>query len=69
MSETGVLAMWDFQRSFGFIRPTQGIKDVFVHRRELRMQASDFRPGMKVRFEVGLDVEGKVEAQSVEALR
>lgn len=68
MSETGVMAKWDHQRAFGFIRPTRGEKDIFVHRRELRMPASDFRPGMKVKFEIweGLD---RIEARNVEAMR
>ena len=70
MSFTGVMAKWDHQRSYGFIRPSQtGHDDIFVHRRELRMPASDFRPGMKIRFDIGLDAEGKVEAKNVEAMR
>lgn len=70
MMLTGVVAKFSFHAGYGFIRPTQsGDPDVFVHRREMRMPVCDLRPGLKVRFNLGIDADGKSEARNVEAMR
>ena len=51
----GVIIWWG-DRGYGFIRPDQSERDVFVHRSECELPVSeDVRQGDRVSFEIGAD--------------
>ena len=50
---TGIVKFYNEQKGFGFIQPTGGAKDVFVHATALeRAGISSLREGQEVRFDV-----------------
>ena len=65
----GTIKTWNDDRGFGFITPTQGGQEIFVHIKAFRGRG--FRPkvGQAVTFEVELNPEGKKRAKAVEPLR
>ena len=65
----GTIKTWNDERGFGFIAPTQGGQEIFVHVKAFRTRG--FRPevGQAVTFEVELNPEGKKRAKAVEPLR
>lgn len=58
----GIINSWKKDKGFGFIRPSNGGKDVFIHLRDLKH--SDYQPklGDIVYFKVIADKDGKVRA-------
>ena len=53
---TGIVKFYNEQKGFGFIQPTDGAKDVFVHATALeRAGISGLREGQEVRFDVQED--------------
>lgn len=53
---TGIVKFYNEQKGFGFIQPTDGQKDVFVHATALeRAGISGLREGQEVRFDVQED--------------
>lgn len=65
----GVIKTWKDDRGFGFIEPTQGGQELFVHINEF--QAGTERPttNLKVSFEVETSSDGKKRAKSVQLIR
>lgn len=65
----GRIKTWNDERGFGFIEPTRGGQEVFVHIKAFR--AGNARPevGQAVTFEVEVGPEGKKRAKAVEPLR
>lgn len=61
----GTLASWNDARGFGFITPTQGGRDVFVHVSALVNGPKRPRIGEALTFEVELTPEGKRRARMV----
>ncbi len=50
---TGIVKFYNEQKGFGFIQPSDGGKDVFVHATALeRSGVSGLREGQEVRFDV-----------------
>jgi cold shock protein len=66
---TGTVKWFNAQKGFGFIQPSDGSKDVFVHISAVeRAGMSDLREGQKVNFEVKEDrMRGKVSAENLSA--
>lgn len=62
---TGTVKFFNSDRGFGFITPTTGAKDVFVHYSNLVSGASnELREGQQVEFDVAQGRKGP-EAQNV----
>lgn len=65
----GTITTWHDDRGFGFITPTHGGADIFVHVKAFRRR--DVRPAVdqRVTFAVELNPEGKKRAKSVDMVR
>jgi len=61
----GRLSKWNDERGFGFITPTQGGSDVFVHVSAFSGGDSRPAPGERLTFELETDVSGKKRAVRV----
>jgi cold shock protein len=66
---TGTVKWFNAQKGFGFIQPSDGSKDVFVHISAVeRAGMNDLREGQKVNYEVKEDrMRGKVSAENLSA--
>lgn len=70
MAKTGTVKFFNASKGFGFIRPDEGDKDVFVH--ISGVESSAIKPlveGQKVSFELRSDKKGKEIAMYVMANR
>jgi uncharacterized membrane protein YsdA (DUF1294 family)/cold shock CspA family protein len=69
MRSKGTLRTWNDERGFGFLEPSEGGEDIFVHARAFR--ARDGRPqvGQVVFFDVEFMPQGKKRAKRVEPVR
>lgn len=65
MRSEGKLTKWNDDRGFGFITPTQGGPDVFVHISALPKDGHRPTIGERVTFEIEVDREGKKRAAHV----
>ena len=65
----GVIKSWNDERGFGFIEPTQGGQEIFVHVKAFRARAGRPQIGQLVSFEVELGARGKKRAKNVEPIR
>jgi uncharacterized membrane protein YsdA (DUF1294 family)/cold shock CspA family protein len=65
----GVIKSWNDERGFGFIEPTQGGQEIFVHIKAFRARAGRPQIGQLVSFEVELGEQGKKRAKNVEPIR
>ena len=66
MRHTGILRSWNDERGFGFIAPTQGGREVFVHVSELPRDGTRPTIGETLSFEFGKNAEGKLQALKVQ---
>ena len=64
---TGTVKWFNGQKGFGFIQPTDGSKDVFVHISAVeRAGLTGLAEGQKVEFELKTDkMRGKVRAENL----
>ncbi|KQW45388.1 MULTISPECIES: cold shock domain-containing protein [unclassified Roseateles] len=65
MRSTGILRSWNDDRGFGFIAPTQGGGELFVHISALSGDGSRPVVGETVSFELGRGKDGKPQAVKV----
>jgi cold shock CspA family protein len=61
----GTLAKWNDDRGFGFITPTQGGPEVFVHISAFPRDGHRPKLGERVTFEIEIDKDGKKRAKSL----
>ena len=66
MRLTGVLRTWHQDRGFGFIAPTHGGREVFVHISSIRGRSDAIGEGERVSYELGEGKDGKPQAIHVE---
>jgi len=67
---TGIVAQFSAAKGFGFISPSDGSKDVFVHFSCIEMDGyKSLKPGQKVSYEVEIGPKGKTQACEVRVLR
>ena len=66
--DNGTVKFYNAQKGYGFIAPTNGNKDVFVHATALeRAGISSLAEGQKVAFDTSEDRKtGKVSVQNIE---
>lgn len=69
MRDDGVIRSWNDERGFGFIEPTLGGQEIFVHIKAFPRGATRPTVGQRVSFEVELGARGKKRARKVEAIR
>lgn len=65
----GVMKKWDDDRGFGFIEPTQGGQEIFVHIKSFTERMGRPQVGHRVVFEVELGKDGKKRAKAVRTVR
>lgn len=65
----GVIRSWDDERGFGFIEPTPGGQEIFVHMKAFPRGAARPTIGQRVSFEVELGPQGKKRARNAETIR
>ncbi|TLU71010.1 cold-shock protein [Lichenicoccus roseus] len=65
---TGTVKWFNSQKGFGFIEPTDGSKDVFVHVSAVeRAGLSTLNEGQKLSYELERGQQGKVSAVNLQA--
>ena len=65
----GILTSWNDERGFGFIAPTQGGQEIFVHIKAFRSLRERPQVNQRVSFQVELNPQGKKRATNVEVAR
>lgn len=65
MQHTGILRSWNDDRGFGFIAPTQGGREVFVHIRAFGNDGTRPTVGERLSYEIGPGKDGKPQALRV----
>lgn len=65
----GVIKSWNDDRGFGFIEPTQGGQEIFVHVKAFTRRSGRPQMNQLVSFEVELGPQGKKRARNVEPVR
>jgi uncharacterized membrane protein YsdA (DUF1294 family)/cold shock CspA family protein len=65
----GTLTTWNDDRGFGFITPTQGGQEIFVHIKAFGSRNGRPQVSQLLSFEVELGPQGKKRAKNVEPLR
>jgi len=68
MRHTGTLRTWHDDRGFGFIAPTQGGREVFVHRSAFGSQGARPVVNERLSYELVTDDRGRPRAQQVQRL-
>jgi uncharacterized membrane protein YsdA (DUF1294 family)/cold shock CspA family protein len=65
----GTLKSWNDERGFGFIDPTQGGQEIFVHIRAFQVRTERPQIGQRLTFEVEVGPDGKKRAKLVQRVR
>ena len=65
----GTLKTWNDERGFGFIEPTQGGQEIFVHIKAFQARRERPQLGQHLTFEVEVNPEGKKRAKLVQQVR
>lgn len=65
----GTIKSWDDERGFGFIEPSQGGQDIFVHIKAFSGLRERPQPKQRVSFQVEIGPQGKKRATNVELVR
>lgn len=65
MSIEGTLAKWNDDRGFGFIAPSQGGPEVFVHISAFPRDSQRPKLGERLTFEIEIDQDGKKRAKNL----
>jgi uncharacterized membrane protein YsdA (DUF1294 family)/cold shock CspA family protein len=61
----GTLQTWHDDRGFGFIAPTQGGQEIFVHVKAFQGLRGRPEPGLRLGFEIEVGPQGKKRAKNV----
>ena len=63
----GTVKWFNYQKGYGFIKPDDGSKEVFVHRSAVeRSGLHDLREGQRVSFEIEQGAQGRTSAVNLE---
>ena len=56
---TGIVSKFMDEKGFGFIKPDEGGKDIFVHHSDIQMEGrKTLTPGQRVKFDVAQEAKG-----------
>ena len=67
--QSGTIKTWLIARNFGFVKPDNGGRDVFVGGAALRRAGvREIKEGDRIQFQVTLNAQGKTEAVNVSLL-
>lgn len=69
MQIDGKLSKWNDDRGFGFITPTLGGQEIFVHIKAFKGFSGRPQIGQRLAFEIEIGPEGKKRAKNVELVR
>ncbi len=62
MQEIGELSKWLDEKGYGFVRPSRGGADVFVHSRDFPFHQRRPREGDRIRYKASKDDQGRLRA-------
>jgi uncharacterized membrane protein YsdA (DUF1294 family)/cold shock CspA family protein len=62
----GTLKSWNDERGFGFINPTQGGQEIFVHIKAFQGRTERPQVGQRLTFEIEVNSDGKKRAKLVQ---
>lgn len=65
MRLTGTVVNWNDDRGFGFVKPSDGGPDLFLHIRAFQDELERPSDGMSVSYEAAVNQEGKLRAERV----
>lgn len=66
---TGIVKWFNAQKGFGFIQPTDGSKDVFVHISAVeRSGLTTLNEGQKLSYDLERGQQGKISAGNLQAI-
>jgi len=65
----GTLKTWNDDRGFGFIEPSQGGQELFVHIKAIEDRSTRPQVGQMFSFEIELSPDGKKRAKRVQTIR
>jgi len=65
----GIIKSWSAERAFGFIEPSQGGQEIFVHITALPARTGRPALNQRVSFELELNAEGKKRAKNVRLVK
>ncbi|RYY78347.1 MAG: cold-shock protein [Moraxellaceae bacterium] len=68
MRQQGILKQWNTDKGFGFIRPDDGGKDIFIHISAFPKDGVTPQLGEKIRYDISADQNGKPKAVAIERL-
>lgn len=66
MRYTGTLKIWNDERGFGFLEPTQGGPEIFVHIKAFPLSTSRPFVGQVLTYEIETSPDGKKKARAVQ---
>jgi CspA family cold shock protein len=65
--QNGTVTRWNADRKFGFIKPSDGSADIFVHLSQLRrLGIESLRRGERLTYKVQIGRDGKPEAVNID---
>lgn len=68
MRQQGTLKQWNAEKGYGFIRPDDGSKDIFIHISKFPKKDQLPKIGERIRYDVTISKTGKPEAFAIERL-
>jgi len=66
---TGKVKWYKPSKGFGFVKPSSGGEDIFLHKSTLeRIGLTDIKDGQMIRYDLAQNREGKTQADAIELI-
>jgi len=66
---TGKVKWYKPSKGFGFVKPSGGGEDIFLHKSTLeRIGLTDIKDGQMIRYDLAANREGKTQADAIELI-